>query len=118
MKNQNATKAMKAAWTNSRKAAAKFGGKPSQYFAEALRQAWAWVKSEVDNWLALGEIVRETAKAVMVDVGLDTFQGYVKASVWFPKSQIKNNKVPKWLHQEKVAELQRKYKLVYLIEWF
>lgn len=43
---QNAAKAMKQAWVNARQYAEQHGGKPSQYFVFALREAWAEIKQE------------------------------------------------------------------------
>lgn len=43
----NVSKIMKQAWRNARSAVSKFGGKPSEYIAEALKSAWAYEKKMV-----------------------------------------------------------------------
>lgn len=40
------TEIMKAAWVLARKGAKRFGGKPSQYIAAALRQTWELAKAQ------------------------------------------------------------------------
>lgn len=40
---------MKKAWKIAREGQRKFGGKVKEYFAEALRMAWAVVKKEMDK---------------------------------------------------------------------
>jgi hypothetical protein len=44
--NQVKSKIMKAAWNGAKQAAAKFGGKASQYFSECLKAVWANLNTE------------------------------------------------------------------------
>lgn len=46
---ENEMNVMKKAWEIAREGAAKFGGKASEYFAKALKIAWAIDKNEVDE---------------------------------------------------------------------
>lgn len=115
MKTTKSARAMKAAWTNARKAAARFGGKAGEYFVSCLKEAWAWVKSTASNHL-IGTVVRETAKAVMVRWNLELMHANITADVWFPKSQLQNGCAPAWLMKEKERELAAKYRYICAIE--
>lgn len=122
MKNTKATKAMKAAWTNARKWAAKLGGKPSLYFIYCLRDAWEWVKSgkaQTVKLFNIGRVVRETEKAVMVTVEVESFWGLKTADVWFPKSKLVDGRAPLWLIKAKEDELKEKFKggFYFVNEW-
>lgn len=111
MKNTKSAKAMKAAWTNARKWAKKLGGKPSLYFIYCLRDAWKWVKQQTniqEQMVDVGEVVRETEKAVMVKVEVATFIETGTVDVWFPKSKMVGNCVPRWLINLKYDELKEK----------
>lgn len=112
---KNAEKAMKAAWTNARRAAAKFGGKASEYFRICLKDAWAWVKNAAAGH-EIGTVVRETAKAVMVRWNLELMHSDITTDVWFPKSQLKDGKAPAWLMKEKERDLTDKYRYICAIE--
>lgn len=49
-KNQsNAAQAMKTAWEKARQYATENGGKPSQYFIYALREAWTEIKNQTNQ---------------------------------------------------------------------
>ena len=52
-------------------------------------------------------IARETAKAVAVQVELDayTLERDMRRLVWFPKSVMRDNRVPAWLLHRKLDEL-------------
>ena len=112
---KNAAKAMKAAWTNSRRAAAKFGGKASEYFSICLKDAWAWVKS-TSATRAIGTVVRETAKAVMVEWEVTLVDRTATAGVWFPKSQLQEGRAPMWLFKEKQNALRDRFRYICGIE--
>lgn len=107
------TKIMKAAWTIARKAARQFGGKPRPYFAEALRQAWAWSRApqraEPTTAITVVAIERETPKAVQIRVEIENGAQVLRRAIWFPASQIHFDGaqvvVPAWLARAKLAEI-------------
>ena len=95
MKKYNTKMIMKRAWRIAKSAVKKFGGKAKQYFAEAMKMAWAEAKRTeevlVPSWFIrkqTGErysakyvkayVEKETEKAVLVDLGFLYF--------WCPKS--------------------------------
>ncbi len=109
-----ATIAMKAAWTNARRAAAKFNDSPIRFFAICLKQAWAWAKKEAAKRFNRNELVglaaaaRETAKAIGINVTLvcpHTDQS-VRRLAWFPKSMLTGNAAPRWLVKARADELR------------
>ncbi|MFR4350592.1 MAG: hypothetical protein ACLT3H_02865 [Roseburia sp.] len=92
----------KMAWAAAKKAAEFWNDKASKFFAESLRMAYAWVKSQkkvvvVPNWffeqrfgygvgsaLRRGTVIKETEKAYLVDLDMGLGQEF-----WCPKSIIK-----------------------------
>ena len=112
--NQVRSNIMKAAWVYSRQQAAKFGGKPSEYFAMSLKLYWDSAKRQMakvkaaearknviklkDWFLAKNGILsahlkdadatrvsKETEKAMLIEV----IEGsYIVYSQWVPKSVV------------------------------
>lgn len=114
----NSTKAMKAAWTNSKKAARKHGGRAAQYFRLCLIKAWAWVKKTAaeaaeiraarEEMIELAAPVWESDKAFGYDAWAECFVTHAsrKVRVFLPKSMINNNAAPWWLLKKKVDEIK------------
>jgi hypothetical protein len=73
-------KAMKAAWTN-------FKSKRYDSFSESLKSAWAWVKSLGSEFKEVTcEVLRETEKAILIELNQIT-QGFEYGKkLWVPKS--------------------------------
>ena len=74
---------------------------------EREKQRKAEAKLKRQELIELGEIVRETEKAVAVTATWQEFN-VEKAGgklVWFPKSQITDGKVPYWLVEAKAVEV-------------
>lgn len=66
--NQVKSKMMRAAWSDAKQAAAKFGGKASDYIAETMRFVWAKAKEEC------------SIKLSSIKVSLKDFNKSIKAS--------------------------------------
>lgn len=71
-KENAAMNAMKKAWEIAKEAAAKFGGKASEFFAEALRMAWAIKKGGVMKKIIEQELeaARDVARKAYAEHGL------------------------------------------------
>lgn len=90
------SKIMKAAWTIYREG--------TQTWSEALKAAWIWGKKKfIEDVTKLGEIIKETAKAVYAVVGASLYFDYktdeqkvLLKKMWIPKSLIINDSVPNW----------------------
>lgn len=99
------------AWEVAREGASKFGGKVSEYFAFALREAWAEAKKAIKvaipkwfmeknknfesthcqcvSFFGLADISRETEQAILVKLPMITktgFQTKFAKAVWIPKT--------------------------------
>jgi hypothetical protein len=109
---------MKAAWTIYRK-----GGKT---FSQSLKKAWKWAKKNLSTESAPTHleatqytIHRETAKAVMLGMGILDWRGVeLAAHVWIPKSLINpNGSVPQWFINQKLSEVRSKSNVQMLLDW-
>lgn len=108
------SKVMKAAWTS-------FNGGKSANFSKALKSAWAWAKRTLREYaVQLGEVVRETEKAVLVRFEGFTVTGDDKQiDFWFPKSQVnfEEGTIAKWIFDQKRDELRREYNNYFQVEY-
>lgn len=91
---QNAAKAMKQAWVNARQYAEQHGGKPSQYFIFALREAWAEIKQSqtatiIDVTTINGTQVKINVKTLVVTAIKEGIQVNVNCDRVI-KSDVKN----------------------------
>ena len=58
----NKAKVMTQAWTISKAAAAKFGGKSSEFFAQSLKWVWEIIKTQKETAIRYGLIIAEVKK--------------------------------------------------------
>lgn len=74
---------------------------------------------ETEALFNIGRVVRETEKAVMVTVEVESFWGLKTADVWFPKSKLVDGRAPLWLIKAKEDELKEKFKggFYFVEEW-
>lgn len=93
---------MKKAWEIAREGAKKFGGKASDYIAEALRMAWALIKEGTNDMIKHAEQVKGTIEQLQVN----NLTGTVKQVAW--AEDIRKNAVQAMfeevLHEEYVVE--------------
>lgn len=95
--------AFRMAWETARRAADRFDAPVRSFFALALKQAYAFLRSRLDSKRpvqVLAIVIRKTAKAVLARHEDGT-------EAWWPKSQIRladdRLTAPAWLVAEKLA---------------
>lgn len=75
------------------------GGQPKKVFKQRD-------DSEFDLALSPSDVQKETEKAVAVLVSIQEGQTLKQQSLWFPRSQVKDGKLPGWLVRKKIQELR------------
>lgn len=97
---------MQKAWEIAREGARKFGGKVSEYFAEALRMAWAIVKNGMEKYV-------KQVKGTIEPVQASELAGSEKQIAW--AKEIRQNAVNVLLnevmHEEYTMETTRSQKV-------
>lgn len=90
--NQVKSKMMKAAWAGAKQAAAKFGGKASQYISETMKMVWAESKKTVAIKLSSMKVSLDAFRSVIKTTHVKLFTvNVVECSVFeFAKAQVLN----------------------------
>lgn len=84
-------------------------------WSKALKRAWKWAKENLikSDPRILGEVIRETAKAIQIEADVYCHvRGSIFKKIWLPKSQVKEILedrviVSAWIKSQKEAELHR-----------
>ena len=80
---------------------------------KARQTAYAEAKVHSESLHAITKTVRETEKALAVEVTLEfcDVEKIADKMIWIPKSLVKNNSVPGWFVSKKLNELLEEYRM-------
>jgi hypothetical protein len=92
------SKVMKAAWKIFKK---RYKVKSMKNWSKSLKRAWSWAKQNLIKKRVVGEILKETEKAILMSCVVEEGANRYMMKVWFPKSQIEEDYIPMWLLHSK-----------------